>query len=324
MDDDVVLTVADSAVAPAAAASLAAEPVAAPVTDEVVTAEPVTPEPVTTEIVAPVPTAAGELATRAEDDAPAPQDERLELELEPLTLAKPQVVANEAEAEFSGLELEPLVVAPSDETTPSDVAGPPTSEPQPAAVAPAMPEEVAPAAILAVDDSTAEPPAETPPATATVAPAEEADAIALQVDQDLDELSAGPPDRSSGDGDEAVQPPQAATAPATPAREPAPYPQLVHAAEREDEPAEFLLEEAPRKVPVSALVASAQASRAQLSDTLAAIESELFGSTRPPTDAPSDPAEASIPAKPARAPAAQGPLAALAAMCEEERIALFS
>ena len=37
----------------------------------------------------------------------------------------------------------------------------------------------------------------------------------------------------------------------------------------------------PHQAPVSALVASAQASRAQLSDTLAAIESELFGSTRP-------------------------------------------
>jgi hypothetical protein len=77
-------------------------------------------------------------------------------------------------------------------------------------------------------------------------------------------------------------------------------------------------------VPVSALVASAQASRAQLSDTLATIESELFGSTRPPGDAASGPAEGAILAKPARAPAAEGPLAALAAMSEEERIALFS
>ena len=89
--------------------------------------------------------------------------------------------------------------------------------------------------------------------------------------------------------------------PAATEREQAPYPQLVHTTAREDEPAEFLLEEAPRKVPVSALVASTQASRAQLSDTLAAIESELFGGARPPTDTSSGSAEASIPAKPVRA-----------------------
>ena len=58
MDDDVVLTVADSAVAPAAAASLAAEPV----TVELVTAETVEPEP----------TADSELTVRADDDAAAP------------------------------------------------------------------------------------------------------------------------------------------------------------------------------------------------------------------------------------------------------------
>ena len=160
-----------------------------------------------------------------------------------------------------------------------------------------------------------------PTATAAIESAAEADPIALQVDQDLDELATDAPDQSPGD--EAAQSPAAPVAAAT-EREQAPYPQLVHTTAREDEPAEFLLEEAPRKVPVSALVASAQASRAQLSDTLAAIESELFGSTRPPTDTPPGPAEASIPAKPVRAPAAQGPLAALMAMSEEERIALFS
>jgi hypothetical protein len=45
---------------------------------------------------------------------------------------------------------------------------------------------------------------------------------------------------------------------------------------------------------------------------------------RPPTDMPSGPVEGSSPAKPARAPAPKGPLTALMAMSEEERIALFS
>jgi hypothetical protein len=311
MDDDVVLTVADSAVAPAAAASLAAEPV---------TAETVTVQTVTAETIEPASTADSELTVRADDGVTPPQDERVELELEPLMPARQQALSVAAEAGFPGLELEPLVVAPPD-------ASESPSEPQAAAAQPtpeeqATPEEMAPAATTTVDERAAEALAEAPPtATAVIESAAQADPITLQVDQHLDELATDAPDQSPDA--EAAQAPAASVA-ATAEREQAPYPQLVHTTAREDEPAEFLLEEAPRKVPVSALVASAQASRAQLSDTLAAIESELFGSTRPPTDTPSGPAEASIPAKPVRAPAAQGPLAALMAMSEEERIALFS
>ena len=62
---------------------------------------------------------------------------------------------------------------------------------------------------------------------------------------------------------------------------------------------------APDQAPMAALVAGAQAARAQLSDTLAAIESELFGSTRPRTAA-SPPAPPVPPAaKPTRATRAQ-------------------
>ena len=77
-------------------------------------------------------------------------------------------------------------------------------------------------------------------------------------------------------------------------------------------------------LPVSDVVADAQASRAQLSDTLAAIESELFGSTRPAAPADPSTAAASAAAKTAAAPVARCPLGALMAMSEEERIALFS
>jgi hypothetical protein len=343
MDDDVVLTVADNAVAPVAAASLAAEPVTA----ATIMAEPVAVASVTAETVEPAQTADNALAAQTTDDATVPQDERAEFEFEPLTPANAPTAEDAAEAEFGGLELEPLAVVPT-------IAAGPPNEPQAAAAEDVPPitaqqelDEPLPATAASADDDVA---AETPvsaplpttvaaqPDTGPAAPdldtnddqppllatapatgeaeAAETDAISLQVEQDLDDLAGDARDRASDD---------AATEPAAAqAREPAPYPQLVHTTAREDEPAEFLLEEAPRKVPVSALVASAQASRAQLSDTLAAIESELFGSTRPPTDAPSDPAEASIPAKPARAPAAQGPLAAVMAMSEEERIALFS
>ncbi|MBX9776176.1 MAG: hypothetical protein K2Y71_17490 [Xanthobacteraceae bacterium] len=326
MDDDVVLTVADSTGAPAAAAALAAEP------DSLA--------------VDPAPAADAEPVVRPDARAVAPQDERVELEIEPLVPAKPPA-EDGADAEFAGLQLEPLAIAPA-------VADEPPSQPQPAAleetavsVAEEKPDDPPPSATVA--DVAADLPVDPLlPATAIARPEAEpvtpasdanrdlpltyaadeaavaepqaiepkvtqASAIALQVDQDLDGLSDDGPDH--GLDDAAAQSP---VTPAAPAR-----PQLVHAAEREEEPAEFLLEKAPRNVPVSALVASAQASRAQLSDTLAAIESELFGSTRPPADAPPGPAEGAIPAKPARA-AAQGPLGALMAMSEEERIALFS
>ena len=141
--------------------------------------------------------------------------------------AKPQALADAAEAGFPGLELEPLAVAPPDTDEPP-------SEPQAAVAADAMPdeqgaeetpEEMAPAATSTVDDRAAEPLAEAPStATAAIESAAEADPIALQVDQDLDELATDAPDRSPGD--EAAQSPAAPVA-ATTEREQAPYPQLV-------------------------------------------------------------------------------------------------
>jgi hypothetical protein len=311
MDDDVVLTVADSAVAPAAAASLAADTIEASLTGD------------------------SELAANASDAASL--DAPVALEIEPLASAQPSAAEDVAEARLGGLALAPPVVTPA-------VPAEQPIEPQPSAVeeAPAVtadePRNESPADLSTADVVMAEPRFDAPPPTAApdtadlsaddnlpMAVAADApataepnaagtDAIALQVDQDLDHLVAAAPP-ADADGDAADQPPAAAAAAP-------PRPQLVRAAEREEEPAKFPLEESPRKVAVSALVASAQASRAQLSDTLAAIESELFGSTRPPADTPAGPADASVPATPA--PDAHGPLAALKAMSQEERIALFS
>jgi hypothetical protein len=317
MDDDVVLTVADSTVASAAAASLTTEPFAA-------------------ETVEAAPTVSSDLA---DDGVSAPPETRADLEVEPLT--QPSATEENTEAESAALELEPLAVADDQASEAQTVAA--TPEEAPGIITAEVKLDDPSAETPSADVAVAEPPADVPlptvaaqPETATDTPASDAnndlpptlaadapaavepeavetDAIALQVDQDLDHLAddAQPHD---GAGDVAAETPAAAAAPARP--------QLVHTTEREEEPAEFLLEESPRKVPVSALVASAQASRAQLSDTLAAIESELFGSTRPPGDAPAEAAETSVPAKPVRAD--QGPLAALAAMSREERIALFS
>jgi hypothetical protein len=141
--------------------------------------------------------------------------------------------------------------------------------------------------------------------------ATETDAIARQVDQDLDDLADPVPDETIADVPAAPQPVMATAVQA----------QIAKTAE----PANTPIAPSPQQARVSAAVAGAQAARAQLSDTLAAIESELFGSTRPDAGTDSAPSTA-IPATPAKSAASPvaGPLASLMAMSEEERIALFS
>ena len=156
----------------------------------------------------------------------------------------------------------------------------------------------------AADVVAGEPVAEWPQASA-----EEPDAIAMQVEQDLDQLADAAPVVSTGDA-----------APATAGRSRSSA-RLATAA-RADEPADFLLE-APAAMPadhapMSALVASAQATRAQLSNALAAIETELFGRRH----AAFRPHRRSHRRR--VRPSADGPLAALMLMSEEERLALFS
>ena len=90
---------------------------------------------------------------------------------------------------------------------------------------------------------------------------------------------------------------------------------------RADDPADFLLETPvetlPDHAPMAALVASAQATRAQLSTALAAIETELSAAA---TALPVRTDAATVP----RSAHADGPLAALMLLSEEERLALFS
>ncbi len=138
------------------------------------------------------------------------------------------------------------------------------------------------------------------------------DGPAVVTDQDLDGLTD-----AASDGSARV----AATAP---------QPEFVRANPREDDPAEFLLEKptqhVPPPVPAIAQISNAELSNAQLSNALAAIEIELFASARPPdarANPPASPTHATA-AKPLPPPVPGGPLAALKAMSEEERIALFS
>lgn len=252
-------------------------------------------------------------------DAAAGQTERVELELEPLTPAKPP--AADEKAEFTGLELEPLAVVPP-------VAAVLAAEARPAV-------EASPALEATLDVPVpidAEPPLAEPVA-ATAEPNVEPDApdseandnlpmmlaaqagittqidpIAMQVDEDLDGLTDPAPDETI-----AAAPPPPVIAPAADAQ-----------VAVGNGPATSLPEPSPQQARVSAAVAGAQAARAQLSDTLAAIESELFGSTRPDAHTGSAPLTAIPAAKSAASPVPTGPLAALMAMSEEERIALFS
>jgi chemotaxis protein CheZ len=259
MDDDVVLTVTDSAVA--------SGPI--PATDFIATAS---------------------------------QDERNALETAPL-VAPVQTATVDVEDEshtepaFGALEFEPLVVVPAAAALPGDL--PSVAAQEAAQEAADQPDS----AIAAAADVVAGEPAAGLPQAST----EELDAIAMQVEQDLDQLADVAPVGSTGDAAPAWQ------------EEPAATSDLATAA-RADDPADFLLEGPvampPDDAPMAALVASAQATRAQLSTALAAIETELSAATTPPvrTDA----------ATATRSAHADGPLAALMLLSEEERLALFS
>jgi hypothetical protein len=274
MDDDVVLTVTDSA-------------------DE--------PEP----------------APPVDEDAQGAPIERAEWEFEPLRPTLPSAAEDAAETDFAELEVAPLVVggsAPSSAhsreplTLGSSYSGLESAEALGAKAEGGNPDvssdwvpasagtsgtQVGPSQPGILPTATEAGPADAlPPAAAA------ADPIAIQVEHDLDVLTDFAPDDIVTDD----TPDVADAPPAEPAR--------AHATRA--------------GVPVSDIVADAQASRVQLSDTLAAIESELFGSTRPAPPASPSTAASPTAARSAAAPVAGGPLAALRAMNEEERIALFS
>lgn len=243
-------------------------------------------------------------------DAPADEagNEQVTLEVDPPTPAMMPAMApatrDDDDTGFAGLELEPLSV-----TTPTAVIEPRIES-----------------SASASDDAGSRADDEQPILATSVAAtaSAESDIIALQVDRDLDDLTESAPD------DVIPAPaasPQEQPVPAQPLAAPAARTKTMRVRpEPADEPAEAALEASPQQARVSAAVAGAQAARAQLSDTLAAIESELFGSTRPDaaTDAAAPTVIAPATAEPAAASVAAGPLAALMAMRAEERIALFS
>jgi hypothetical protein len=181
--------------------------------------------------------------------------------------------------------------------------------------------------VLTVADTAAEAPIPSPPALELASPAlpefdeaadertlvvddlvddatAEADAIALQVDQDLDHLTYTTPANDTARG----------------VKEAPLKVQPVHApAMREEDPADFLLEAPNDNIAPSA--ARTRAAHTMVSHALAAIETEFRADPEPVH------ASAHVPRPPAAAkpqPVADGPLAALMAMSEEERIALFS
>jgi hypothetical protein len=258
MDDDVVLTVTDSAV----------EPGPIPATNFVATAL---------------------------------QDERAGLAAGPLAAPVHAAAADiedasDTEAAFGALASEPLVVMPA-------VAALPGGLPSVAAQETAQETAGEPGSAIAsaTDVVACEPVANWPQASA-----EEPDAIAMQVEQDLDQLTDAAPVVGTGDAAGARQ------------QEPTARNDLATAA-RADDPADFLLEApvamSPDHAPVAALVASAQATRAQLSTALAAIETELSATATPL------PVRTDTVPRPAHA---DGPLASLMLLSEEERLALFS
>ncbi len=307
MDDDVVLTVADRAIAPGAESE--------PPSDDARSLEPATSDGLMRETDSAVeaaepmgdgPSIEPEPILTANFVATAWRDERAEREPAPLVApiqAAAADVEDEPEAAFGALGLEPLVVVPAVAALqgglPSAAAQIPAQE---ATQEPPRQPEPASAVAPAADIVTGEPVAEWTPTSA-----EELDAIAMQVEQDLDQLADVAPVVSSGD--------------AAPARqeEPEAGSDLATAA-RADDPAEFLLEAPveilPDHAPMAALVASAQATRAQLSTALAAIETEL--SATAPLPVRTDAATVTRPAS------TDGPLAALMLLSEEERLALFS
>jgi chemotaxis protein CheZ len=312
MDDDVVLTVTDHVTE----AGPESEP-----RPEVAWSPELPPEPTTSSSLMREPESAIEAVEPIRGDegiepmpvpttsvvATALQDERAE-PAAAATLVAPAAAADvehdsDTEAALGALGLEPLVVVPAVAALqgglPSAAAQIPAQEPTQEQIQPAD----VPASAVA---SAADVGADEPVAELSQVGADEPDAIAMQVEQDLDQLADVAPVASTGDAAPAWQ------------EAPAAGSDLATAATADD-PAEFLLEApaemSPDHAPMAALVASAQATRAQLSSALAAIETELSAAATP-IPVHTDAATAM--------PPADGPLAALMLLSEEERLALFS
>ena len=277
------------------------------------------------------------------------------LELEPLVVApaiaaEPQAAAEAEQAPSAAVaqEQEPDEPFPARAFTIDDVlsrlhldvqaAESPAAEPAPevdfgadanlalthttvatAAALPDPPETVDAIEPIAAPTAIAEPRTAPPPAAIA------ADPIAMQVDYDLADLTDIMPETSRGGSTRAAAPP--------------PPPSIPANAMSEDDPADFLLEALPLTKPpgnvqrenAPAPTVSPQPSSALFANTLAAIETELRAGATPAA------ARADVPAPPkaggSPAPAAavtptpsvtDGRLAALMALSEEERIALFS
>jgi hypothetical protein len=388
MDDDVVLTVADSVIdveqpplpsielEPAFFISSPREPTPLPSMEM---------EPASFVASAPERAAPAESMDAAEPelkaDVQALQAERVELEVEPLTVA----ADTETEAAFAGLELEPLVVTPAIAAEPQAATQPeqarsaavaqeqepdqpararaftidevlsqlhmdvqpaqsPAAEPASevdfgedanltltrttvatTAALPEPPETIAAIEPIAAPAAIAEPRVAPPPAAIA------ADPIAMQVDYDLADLTDIMPGISRDGGTRAAAPP--------PPPVPAPPPASIPAnAMSEDDPADFLLEALPVTKPPGNILretapvpaASPQPSSALFANTLAAIETELRAGATPATARAEVPAPLKAGGSPAPAAVTPTPsvtdgrLAALMALSEEERIALFS
>ena len=238
---------------------------------------------------------------------------------EPLLIAAP--IFNDV------VDLEPVEAPPANSASPepepeadfgADDDLPPVVAPNATATDwPDLPEPVAAIELITRADAIAEHHDAPRPAAITI------DAIAMQVDNDLDGLT----DFVLDD----IVPNASQRAAAAPPRNPIP----VNAVSEDGDPADFLLEALPMNAPPSAALperaplqtaaATTQLSSALFTDALAAIETELRSGIPPGMGA-----HASAPAaKPPAAavtppPITDGALVALMAMSEEERIALFS
>jgi hypothetical protein len=286
VDDDVMLTVADSAddIAPPPASSAASEP-------EVPAAASTDPDPV----------------SLANSNMQELQVERVEFGPEPMPVAMPTAEPN-ADANGDRGEPAPSTAHSLESATPGALS----QDRVPAYAGTSGPQDESNQLQIAA------PPA-SPPLTAA-----EANAIAMQVDQDLDVLTDAVADGGTHETAVAAQEP--------PAQAP-----VIAAAADNDDPADFLLDppahpDAPTPTVAPPVAASDQvpnrlASRTQLSNAPTEIETELFaGGATPPATRAQSPATpiASAAVKPTAPSVTDGPLAPLMAMSEEERIALFS
>jgi hypothetical protein len=307
INDDVVVTVAENV-------PEAPQPALAAATHEAVsTTETADPEP-----------AAKAAATVDVQETPV---ERGGLDLQPLTPpdepqaldAEPQApdAEDQPESTSAGFDLEPLATSPYAAEA-QDQLYVATHEP---ADERTLVADIGIDDDIAIDDSIAHEPfvqAEEPgddavaePTVTVPSPTANGDAIAVQVGQDLGNLTEIAP---ADDGE--------CAAPDSSADKHANDGQPMHAA-TVDDPADFLLEAPIDDVPPPAPPANMNAAHAMVSHALLAIEAELF-------DGPANAPAASLASAPPPTHAARrtamtaGPLAALMAMSEEERIALFS